>query len=312
MPSAATTFPDFTIRLPDGTDWHVEVGGLLGTIATTLVILVAAALAVRLAHVVIKGALRTLMSREDGEGTVEEVAAAELRKRQDTIETLAVNFVRFFVFVIAALMILETTFRLDIGPAIAGLGIAGIAVGLGTQHLVRDYLNGALILIENQYAKGDVVNIAGIGGTVEDFTLRRTTLRDLNGTVHTIPNGEITVASNLTRAWARVNERVQVVYGTDVARVTRVIDQLGLDMADDPEWGPQILEAPHVERVNELGEHGIVLLVLGKVRAASQWATAGEFRRRLLIAFAENGIAMPQGVILSGPNTPTGRLPAED
>jgi small conductance mechanosensitive channel len=252
------------------------------------------------------------MSRDDGDGATPEVTAADLRKRQDTIETLAVNFVRFFVFVIAALMILETTFRLDIGPAIAGLGIAGIAVGLGTQHLVRDYLNGALILIENQYARGDVVNIAGIGGTVEDFTLRRTTLRDLNGTVHTIPNGEITVASNLTRAWARVNERVQVVYGTDVAKVTRVIDQLGQDMADDPDWGPQILEAPHVERVNELGEHGIVLLVLGKVRAASQWSTAGEFRRRLLVAFAENGIAMPQGVIFSGPNTPTGRLPAED
>jgi moderate conductance mechanosensitive channel len=311
MPNA-NMFQGFTVRLPDGTNWNVEVGGLLGTIATTLVIVAAAALAVRLAHIVIRGALRTLMNRDEEQGTVGELTAAELRKRQDTIETLAVNFVRFFVFVIAGLMILETTFRLDIGPAIAGLGIAGIAVGLGTQHLVRDYLNGALILIENQYARGDVVNIAGIGGVVEDFTLRRTTLRDLNGTVHTVPNGEITIASNLTRAWARVNEQVQVVYGTDVARVTRVIDQLGHDMADDPEWGPQILEAPHVERVNELGEHGIVLLVLGKVRAASQWSAAGEFRRRLLVAFSENGISMPQGVIISGPNTPTGRLPAED
>ncbi len=312
MPSAAASFPDFTIELPNGQVWNVEIGGLLGTIATTLVIILAAALAMRLAHLVIRGSLRTLMTASEGEGTVLELTAAELRKRQETIETLAVNFVRFFVFAIAGLMILETTFRLDIGPAIAGLGIAGIAVGLGTQHLVRDYLNGALILIENQYARGDVVNIAGIGGTVEDFTLRRTTLRDLSGTVHTIPNGEITVASNLTRAWARINERVQVVYGTDVARVSRVIDQLGQDMSDDPDWGPQILEPPHVERVNELGEHGIVLLVLGKVRAASQWSTAGEFRRRLLIAFAEHEIAMPQGVILSGPNTPTGRLPADD
>ncbi len=209
-------------------------------------------------------------------------------------------------------MILQTAFTADIGPAVAGLGIAGIAVGLGTQHLVRDYLNGALILIENQFAIGDVVNVANIGGTVEDFTLRRTVLRDLNGTVHTIPNGEITIASNLTRAWARVNERVQVVYGSDIERATRVINQIGKDMADDPDWGPQILEAPHVERVNELGERGVVLLVLGKVRAASQWSVAGELRRRLLIAFAEHGISMPQGVVLSGPNTPTGRLPAED
>ncbi len=291
--------------------WNVQPEGLFGTLATSAVIIITALLAIRLAHIVIRGLLRTLMSRQEADLPVE-LTLAEVRKRQETIETLLVNFIRFFVWIIAALMILQTAFRADIGPAIAGLGIAGIAVGLGTQHLVRDYLNGALILIENQFAIGDVVNVAGIGGTVEDFTLRRTVLRDLNGTVHTIPNGEITVASNLTRAWARVNERVQVVYGSDIERATKVIDQIGKDMADDPDWGPQILEAPHVERVNELGERGVVLLVLGKVRAASQWSVAGELRRRLLIAFAEHGIAMPQGVVLSGPNTPTGRLPAED
>ncbi len=291
--------------------WNVQPEGLFGTLATSAVIIITALLAIRLAHIVIRGLLRTLMSRQEADLPVE-LTLAEVRKRQETIETLLVNFIRFFVWIIAALMILQTAFRADIGPAIAGLGIAGIAVGLGTQHLVRDYLNGALILIENQFAIGDVVNVANIGGTVEDFTLRRTVLRDLNGTVHTIPNGEITVASNLTRAWARVNERVQVVYGSDIERATKVIDQIGKDMADDPDWGPQILEAPHVERVNELGERGVVLLVLGKVRAASQWSVAGELRRRLLIAFAEHGIAMPQGVVLSGPNTPTGRLPAED
>ena len=305
---AAVTVSGVTIDLPWG---PVDFSGYLGSIATTIVIVIVAMLAIRLAHIVIGGALRTLAARQGADPT-QELSADELHKRQGTIESLLVNFVRFFVAIIASLMILETTFRLDIGPAIAGLGIVGIAVGLGTQHLVRDYLNGALILIENQFAIGDVVNVAGIGGTVEDFTLRRTILRDLNGTVHTVPNGEITVASNLTRAWARVNERVQVVYGSDITRATEVIDGIGREMAADPEWGPQIIEPPHVERVNELGEHGVVLLVLGKVRAASQWAVAGELRRRLLIAFAQHGISMPQGVIFSGPNTPSGRLPAED
>ena len=109
--------------------------------------------------------------------------------------------------IIAALMILGTL-GLDIGPAVAGLGVVGIAVGFGAQTLVRDYLNGSLILIENQFTKGDVVRLAGVAGTVEDFSLRRTTLRDIDGVVHTVPNGEIKVASNLTRVWARINQDV--------------------------------------------------------------------------------------------------------
>jgi small conductance mechanosensitive channel len=200
-------------------------------------------------------------------------------------------------------MILEAGFKLDIGPAVAGLGIAGIAIGLGTQNLVRDYLNGALILIENQYAKGDVVRIAGVSGKVEDFTLRRTTLRDQDGTVHTVPNGEITVASNLTRVWARVNQDVQVVYGTDIEKAIAVVDRVGQLLVADPEWGPRILAAPGVERVSALGELGVTLKVVGTVRASEQWAVDGELRKRLLAAFAESGIEIPQPqrVVLTQP-----------
>jgi small-conductance mechanosensitive channel len=311
MPIAAT-FSDITIHLPDGVDWHVELGGLLGTATATLVIVIAAILAVRLAHTVAGGGVRTLLNRERDEAPESGLTADEIKKRQDTIEGLVVNFVRFFVWVIAALMILQTTFRLDIGPAIAGLGIAGIAVGLGTQHLVRDYLNGALILIENQYARGDVVSIAGISGTVEDFTLRRTTLRDLDGTLHTIPNGDISIASNKTRGWARVNETIQVVYGSDVAQVTELIDGVGRGMAEDADWGSMIVEAPHVERVKELGDRGVALLILGKVRPATQWSVAGEFRLRLLRAFDANGIQMPTGVLLSWADGSPGGIGASD
>ncbi len=297
------------VTLPNGE--RVDLGGLgdpAATAAAVLAILIAGWILVRLTHVFVRGAIRALLARESLEGTARDLTAAELKKREDTIEALVVNVVRFFVVVIAGLMLLERVFTLDIGPAIAGLGVAGIAVGLGTQSLVRDYLNGALIMIENQYAIGDVVNVAGVGGVVEDFTLRRTTVRDLDGTLHTIPNGQISIAANLTRAWSRVNEQVQVVYGTDVDKARQVIDLVGREMAADPELEAQILEAPHVERINELGDRGITFLVLGRVRAAAQWSTAGEFRRRLLLAFQANGIEMPTGVIL----TWSGARPSED
>jgi small conductance mechanosensitive channel len=283
-----------TLHLANGTDWTFDAGAVAGTIGAVLAIAVVSVVVIRLAHVFVRGIAQALLNRENVEGTAQALTAPELKKRQDTIESLGVNVIRFFVVVIAGLMILETAFRLDIGPAIAGLGIAGIAVGLGTQHLVRDYLNGALILVENQYAKGDVVRIAGVSGVVEDFTLRRTTLRDQDGTVHTVPNGEVTVASNLTRVFARVNQDVQVVYGTDIEKATEVVDSIGRDMASDPEWGPRILEAPHVDRVSALGELGVTLKILGTVRASEQWAVGGELRKRLLAGFTVAGVEIPQ------------------
>jgi len=288
--------PASMIHLPNGTDLAIDPGVLAvgQTIAAVLAILVVSAVVIRLAHVFVRGIAQALLNRENLEGTAQQLTAPELKKRQDTIESLAVNVIRFFVVVIAGLMILETAFRLDIGPAIAGLGIAGIAVGLGTQHLVRDYLNGALILMENQYAKGDVVRIAGVSGVVEDFTLRRTTLRDQDGTVHTVPNGEVTVASNLTRVFARVNLDVQVAYGTDIEKATEVVEGIGRDLADDPLWGPRILEAAHVERVSALGELGVTLKILCTVRASEQWAVGGELRKRLLTGFTAAGIEIPQ------------------
>ncbi len=283
---------DPTLTLPWG-GAPLHLGGALTAGAEALAILVVAAIVIRLAHTFVRGVALALLRRENVEGTAQELTAVELEKRQGTIEALAVNVIRFFVVVIAGLMILEAAFKLDVGPAIAGLGIAGIAIGLGTQHLVRDYLNGALILIENQYGKGDVVRIAGVSGTVEDFTLRRTTLRDGDGTVHTVPNGEITVASNLTRVFARVNQEVQVVYGTDIERATAVVNQVGQELVDDATWGPRILEAPRVDQVSALGKLGVTLKIVGTVRASEQWAVGGELRKRLLAAFGESGIEIP-------------------
>jgi small-conductance mechanosensitive channel len=170
-------------------DWPV-VGAILLIVLLTV-------LALRGARLLVHGLVRAVHAPAV-KGTLHELTAGEIRRRQETIETLASRILQAFIVVIGSLMVLGKL-GLDIGPAIAGLGVVGIAVGFGAQSLVRDYFNGALILLENHYSLGDVVSIAGVTGTVEDISLRRTTLRDLDGVVHTVPNGEIKVASNQTR-----------------------------------------------------------------------------------------------------------------
>jgi moderate conductance mechanosensitive channel len=273
-----------------------------GVLVPILLIAVIALVVMRLAAVAVHGIVKTLLDRETSEGTAQELSAVEVRKRMDTLEGLGTNVVRFFVVIIAAVMVLDKL-SINIGPAVAGLGVVGIAVGFGTQSIVRDYFTGALILVENQFSKGDVVSIAGVSGTVEDFSLRRTTLRDMEGVVHTVPNGEIKVASNKTRVWARINQDVTVAYGTDIDRAIRVVNDVGNAMAQDPDWRRRLLEAPHVERVAALGEYGVTIKVLCLVRATEQWAAGGELRKRLLAAFATHGIEIPrpQRVVLAPP-----------
>jgi len=217
----------------------------------------------------------------------------ELERRVRTLERTAVRTGGVVIVIVAVLMALSSGFSVDIGPAVAGLGIVGIAVGFGAQTLIRDWLAGIFVVLENQYNQGDVVRIAGVQGVVEDFSLRRTTLRDLDGTVHTVPNGQITVASNLTRVWARVNLDIPVAYDTDLDVATRLINQVGEELHGDPEWRGRLLEAPSVVRVGHFGDTGVSLKVLGQVPAAEQWAVAGELRKRILAAFAERGIKIP-------------------
>jgi len=258
-----------------------------------LIVVIVAFIVLRVARLSLRGILKALLDRETTEGTAQELSAIEVTKRLDTLDRLGGAVIRFFVIVIAGLMIL-TTIGIDIGPAVAGLGVVGIAVGFGTQSLIRDYMNGCLILIENQFSRGDVVSVAGVTGTVEDFSLRRTTLRDLDGVVHTVPNGAISVASNRTRTWARINQNVVVLFGTDVDKAIDVVNAVGQGMAADPKWKRRILEPPRVDRVESIDPTvGITLKILGTVRAADQWEASGEFRRKLLTAFAENGIEIP-------------------
>jgi small conductance mechanosensitive channel len=287
--------PDLT-----ATPWSKILPYLVDPVLPILVVALFAVVALRASRLFVHGIVKALLDREATEGTAQELSAVEIKKRMDTLDELGGHVLRFFIVVIAGLMVLRTI-GLDIGPAIAGLGIVGIAVGFGAQHLVKDYLNGALILVENQFSKGDVIRVAGVSGTVEDFSLRRTTLRDLDGVVHTVPNGEIAVASNLTRIWARINQDVTVAYGTDIDKATSVVNEVGQAMAAEAKWKRRVLEPPQVDRVAALAEYGVTLKILGTVRAQDQWAAAGELRKRLLAAFHANGIEIPrpQRVVLT-------------
>jgi small-conductance mechanosensitive channel len=273
-------------------DWEALTASVdWGSVVAVVLILVAALVLIWLARRAIGLATRSLLAQRAGEEATL-MTAADLERRMKTLEVLADRLVAAVVGLVALLMVLSK-FEVDIGPAIAGLGVVGIAVGFGAQTLVRDWLSGIFIVIENQYSVGDVVSIAGVDGVVEGFSLRRTILRNLDGTVHNVPNGQIGVASNMTRGFARVNLDVSVAYDTDIERASAVIDRIGEDLQQDPDWRDRITEPPKVMRVNGLGDSAVALKVLGQVAPAQQWAVAGELRKRILAAFAREGIEIP-------------------
>jgi len=219
-------------------------------------------------------------------------AREELAKRSQTLSGILTSVAGAIIALVATFMVLSEV-DIDITPLLAGAGIAGIAIGFGAQYLVRDLITGLFILLEDQYNKGDVVKVAGIAGLVEEVNLRRTVLRDLDGIVHSIPNGEVITSSNYTKEWSRVNIDIPVAYGEDLDRVTEVINRVGKDLAADETYGPKIITAPQVLRVNNFGDSGIEMKVLGEVKPLTQWEVTGELRKRVKKAFDEAGIEIP-------------------
>jgi len=223
---------------------------------------------------------------------IREESPDQLAVRSETLSRVMVQALSAFVWVVALVMMLSTL-GVNIAPLIATVGVAGLALGFAAQNIVRDYLYGFFIIMEDWYRVGEVATIAGIGGLVEDLNLRRTVLRDLNGTKHFIPNSKIELASNLTREWARINLNVSVAYKENLDRVFGVINQVCQEFKDDPTWGPDMLTTPHVERVDNLGDNGIEIKILGDTKPIRQWALMGELRKRLKDRFDQEGIEIP-------------------
>lgn len=221
-----------------------------------------------------------------------EEPAEEIGKRGNTLSRVLTDSMQVFIILISIFTILSEL-GIDIIPILAGASVAGIAIGLGAQSMIKDIIAGVFVLMENQYRVGDVVNIADKGGIVEDINLRRTILRDLDGIVHVVPNGEIRVASNLTKEWSRVNHNISVAYGEDLDHVFSVINRVGKELAEDPRWAPYIIIPPSALRVDNLGDSGIDIKILGDTKPIRQWDVMGELRKRLKKAFDEEGIEIP-------------------
>jgi len=215
-----------------------------------------------------------------------------IKKRKDTLVGVLTSVGRVLIVIVAATTILSEV-GVPIAPMLASFGIAGIAIGFGAQYLIRDVIAGIFIVFENQYRVGDVVKVADISGLVEEITLRKTVLRDLDGIVHHVPNGDIRVASNYTRHFARVNLNVSVAYGTDLDHAISVINRVGKELAEDEKWRHAIKSPPQVLRVDNLGSSGIDIKILGDVKPMQQWAVMGELRLRLKKAFDAEGIEIP-------------------
>jgi small-conductance mechanosensitive channel len=215
-----------------------------------------------------------------------------LEKREQTIVGVLTDAGRIIISVTVILMILSEV-GVPIGPMLAGFGVAGVAIGFGAQYLVRDLIAGMFILWENQYRVGDVVSVGGVMGLVEEITLRKSVLRDLDGIVHHVPNGEIRIASNYTRHFSRVNIDIPVAYGTDLDEAIRTINKVGLELAEDKDWKDRIITPPKVLRVNKWGDSSIDIKVLGDVKPSEQWAVTGELRLRLKRVFDDEGIEIP-------------------
>lgn len=214
------------------------------------------------------------------------------KKREDTLIRIFVGIIGVAVWVLAGLMVLSEA-GFEIGPLLAAAGIAGLAFGFGGQYLIRDLIAGLFIIMENQYRVGDVVCFDKTCGLVEDISLRMTTLRDLDGTVHHIPHGEIKTVSNLTKNFARVNLDIGVAYSSDLEKVISVINRVGEEMAKDPAWKEMILKPPQFLRVSEFADSAIIVKILGETQPIKQWDVAGELRKRIKIAFDKEGIEIP-------------------
>jgi len=262
------------------TDWLVTHGLRIVVIVAFIIVVFAVFRAV-VPHVVEATVRRQMAGRPE----------EETSKRAKTLLNAVLRTAEVVLAIIALLMVLPEL-SVNIGALLAGVGIAGIAIGFGAQTLVRDTLNGLFILIENQYGIGDVVTVAGVTGRVEEVNLRRTVLRDLDGVVHSVPNSEIRVASNYTRDWSGVNMNVTVPYDADLDKVTEVIDTVGRELAADKAYKSLIKEAPHVERVDAFKDSGVSLKVLGVTKPMRQWEVMGELRRRLKKAFDSEHIEL--------------------
>ena len=237
-------------------------------------------------------------------------AASSTRRvqRAKTMGSLLKSIVSGVVVAVFGTMILSEV-GVDIAPIIASAGIIGVALGFGAQSLVKDYLSGIFMIVEDQYGVGDVVDLGEANGTVEAVSLRVTRLRDVNGTVWYVRNGEIVRVGNMSQNWARTVLDVAVGYGEDLTKVRRVLREVAHDLWEDEEFQGLVIEEPEVWGVESMTPEGVNVRVTLKTAPMEQWAVARALRERIKARFDHEGIEMPHRLI-SRYDMPAAAVPA--
>ena len=212
--------------------------------------------------------------------------------RVTTIARIARGIVTIICIVIGVLVALSFS-GIDVTPLLAGAGILGLAISFASQNLIKDAINGFFIILEDQYAVGDIIKVGDVDGLVENINLRITQLRDAGGRLITIPNSEIRIVANLSSQWSRADLSIPVPYQTDIDKALQLIHQVAEEMSKDADWQDKILESPQVLGIDNFSDRGAVVRVWIKTEPLKQWEVGREFRRRLKVTFDRAGIIIP-------------------
>ena len=227
-----------------------------------------------------------------GISKVREESREQLVIRTKTMAYFVIKVVTAIIWIIVFVMVLGII-DLDITPLLATLGVVSLGLGFAIQNIIRDYLQGFFIVMEDWYRVGDWVTISGMEGEVEMVSPRRTVLREINGTMHVIPHSQVQFASNQTRDWARINLYVTVAYKEDISHVYQVINGVCKELKDDPAFGTNLTTTPSAMRVSDLGAHGVDICIRGYTKPGEQWGLTGELRKRIKTRFDHEGIEIP-------------------
>src|SRR6266702_3324242 len=217
----------------------------------------------------------------------------DVKKRQDTLISMFGTMFRVLVWLTAGFTILQRM-GINLTPLLAGAGVLGVALGFGAQSIVKDLLTGLFIIIENQYRVGDVVDIDGAAGSVEQITIRSTIIRDADGNVHYLPNGTVTHVINKTMGYSKVNFAIAVTADTNIDELARIINEVGEKLSSEKMWKDKVLEAPRFLNIGNFTDTALEARIIGKTQPSQQWAVTGELRKRLLAALTRHDIKLAQ------------------
>ncbi len=267
-------------------DYSFNLTTVLG-ITVKLVIILAVAIAFNIIQ-------KKMIPRAIIAGTpkIREESQDQLVTRTKTMAYFITKIITIIIWIIVFVMVLGVI-EFNITPLLATLGVASLGLGFAVQNIIRDYLQGFFIIMEDWYRIGDWVTIAGMEGEVEEVSPRRTILREINGTMHVIPHSQVIFASNQTRDWARINLNVTVAYKEDISHVYQVINGVCQELKDDPDFGTNLTTIPSAMRVGDLGDHGVDICIRGLTKPGEQWGLTGELRKRIKNRFDREGIEIP-------------------